>query len=143
MTKTGSISHLPSWNAQWYSSTVAWAAAAAKNMKTASSNPSPKCWEYRSSGFEVAGSMSILLCFYRVFQLDLTYFEVQDGQLKLTFKFKKRKQHIQEIGTFEFYQSIFKKVTLVGLNSLRQKKWQYSTWYVMILSTFILFETSK
>ena len=27
---------------------------------------------------------------YRVFQLDMTYFEVQDGQLKLTSKFKKR-----------------------------------------------------
>ena len=47
------------------------------------------------------------------------------------------------MGTFEFNQSIFKKVTLVGLNSLRQKKWQYSTWYFMILSTLILFETSK
>ena len=64
---------------------------------------------------------------YRVFQLDMTYFEVQDGQLKLTSKFKKRLQHIQEMGTFEFNQSIFKKVTLIGLNSLRQKKWQYST----------------
>ena len=28
--------------------------------------------------------------YYRVFQLDMTYFEVQDGQLKLTSKFKKR-----------------------------------------------------
>ena len=28
--------------------------------------------------------------FYRVFELDMTYFEVQDGQLKLTSKFKKR-----------------------------------------------------
>ena len=27
---------------------------------------------------------------YRVFKLDMTYFEVQDGQLKLTFKLKKR-----------------------------------------------------
>ena len=27
---------------------------------------------------------------YRVFQLDLTYFEVRNGQLKLTSKFKKR-----------------------------------------------------
>ena len=43
------------------------------------------------------------------------------------------------MGTFEFYQSIFKKVTLVGLNSLWQKKWQYSTWYFMILSTFFFY----
>ena len=27
---------------------------------------------------------------YRVFQLDMTYFEVQDGQLKMTSKFKKK-----------------------------------------------------
>ena len=27
---------------------------------------------------------------YRVFQLNMTYFEVQDGQLKMTSKFKKR-----------------------------------------------------
>ena len=27
---------------------------------------------------------------YRVFKLDMTYFEIQDGQLKLTSKFKKR-----------------------------------------------------
>ena len=64
---------------------------------------------------------------YRVFQLDMTYFEVQDGKLKLTSKFKKRQQHIREMGTFEFYQYFFKKVTLAGLNSLRQKWCQYST----------------
>ena len=55
---------------------------------------------------------------YRVFQLDMTYFEVQDGQLKLTSKFKKRQQHIREMGTFEFYQYFFKKVILAGLSSL-------------------------
>ena len=51
---------------------------------------------------------------YRVFKLDMIYFEVQDGQLKLTFKFK----HIWEVGTFEFYQYFFKKVTLASLSSL-------------------------
>ena len=32
----------------------------------------------------------LLLTNYRVFKLDMTYFEVPDGQLKLTSKFKKR-----------------------------------------------------
>ena len=43
------------------------------------------------------------------------------------------------MGTFEFYQSIFQRVPLVGLNSHWQKKWQYSTWYFMILSTFFYY----
>ena len=47
------------------------------------------------------------------------------------------------MGTFEFYQYFFKKVTLAGLNSLRQKKCQYSTWYFMILPTFFLSKTSN
>ena len=36
------------------------------------------------------GEVFARLSTYRVFQLDMTYFEVPDGQLKLTSKFKKR-----------------------------------------------------
>ena len=38
--------------------------------------------------------------------------------------------HVQEVWTFEFYQSI---ETLTGLNSLRQKGCQNSTWHFIIL----------
>ena len=41
-------------------------------------------------GLNIVEGPSVGATHYRVFQLDMTYFEVQDGQLKLTSKFKKR-----------------------------------------------------
>ena len=77
---------------------------------------------------------------YRVFYLDMIYFEVPDGQLKLTFKFKRRWQHVKEVWIFEFYQSIFKKVTLVGTMASDRKgvKIQPDS-----LPTILFFKTSK
>ena len=34
-------------------------------------------------------ALEVIKYFYRVFKLDMTYFKVQDGQLKLTSKLKK------------------------------------------------------
>ena len=113
------------------------------------------CWLHIITFFHGSLVFSFINCFwpfnlflisnlmYRVFQLDMTYFEVQDGQLKMTSKFKKRKQHIWEIGTFEFYQYFFIKVTLAGLNSLWQKGCQNSTRHFMILLTISFFLNIK
>ena len=35
-------------------------------------------------------------------------------------------QGVQEVGTFEFHQPVFKKVSSAGLNSLRKKGYQIS-----------------
>ena len=59
---------------------------------------------------------------YRVFRPDLTYFEDLGGHLKTTLKSKSKYLCIPEVWAFEFPQSVFKKVTKTGLNSLRQKR---------------------
>ena len=48
-----------------------------------------------------------------------------------------------KMGTFEFYQFIFKKVILAGLSSLWQKRCQNSIWYFMILPKKTFFQNVK
>ena len=59
-----------------------------------------------------------LTCIYRVFKLDMTYFEVQNGQLKLTSMFKKGSSTFGRLGHLSCIKNFFKKVTLAGLSSL-------------------------
>ena len=55
---------------------------------------------------------------YRVFRLDFTYFEDLGDHLKTAFMSKWRYLCIPEVWAFEFHQSVFKKLTKTGLNSL-------------------------
>ena len=50
-----------------------------------------------------------------------TYFEGLEDHLKITFRLWWRDQCVPEVWGFEFHQSIFKKITKAGLNSLQQK----------------------
>ena len=53
-----------------------------------------------------------LTCIYRVFKLDMTYFEVQDGRLKLTSMFKKGSSTFGRLGHLTF--SIFFQKSNIG-----------------------------
>ena len=52
-----------------------------------------RCYDfYNQIWITLSNKKSRLKSVYRVFKLDMAwYFEVQDGQLKLTFKFKSKK----------------------------------------------------
>ena len=73
----------------------------------------------RRISLQMTGYSSWVRVIYRVFQLVMIYFEVQDGQLRLTCKFKKTSSTFRRFGHL-------KKVTLAGFNSLWQKDCQIS-----------------